>query len=152
MSTYTQIYYHIVFSTKERSPVMAQSCRDSLFRYAWGIIRERNCRLYRINGMPDHIHILTSLHPTVSLANLVKNIKGGLSYWIRSNKVCPGFSNWQNGYGAFTHSRSDRERLIEYIRSQEEHHRKVSFADELRALLIEAGVEFDEKYLIPNGS
>jgi putative transposase len=98
MSTYTQVYYHIVFSTKERAPVLAQSCRESLFRYAWGIIQKRGCHLYRINGTLDHIHILTSLHPSISLANLVKDVKGGLSYWIKSNKVCPEFSNWQNGY------------------------------------------------------
>ncbi len=152
MSTYTQIYYHIVFSTKERAPVLIPSCRESLFRYAWGIIQRRDSRLYRINGTSDHLHMLTSLHPSVSLANLVKEIKGGLSYWIKSNKFCPGFTNWQTGYGAFTHSGLDKERLIEYIRNQEQHHRRVSFADELRALLIEAGVEFDERYLIPGGS
>jgi len=152
MSTYTQVYYHIVFSTKERAPVLVQSCREILFRYAWGIIQKRNSRLYRINGTLDHLHILTSLHPTVSLANLVKDIKGGLSYWIKSNRVCPGFSNWQNGYGAFTHSELDKERLIEYIKRQEEHHRRLSFVDELRALLFEAGVKFDEKHLTPGGS
>ncbi|MDQ7783063.1 MAG: transposase, partial [Desulfomonilaceae bacterium] len=97
----------------------------------------------------DHLHILTSLHPTVSLANLVKDIKGGLSYWIKSNNLCSGFSNWQAGYGAFTHSECERDRLIEYIRKQEEHHRRVSFLDELRDLLIEAGVEFDERRLFP---
>jgi REP element-mobilizing transposase RayT len=80
VSTYTQVYYYVVFSTKDRAPVLVQSCRESLFRYAWGIIRNRNSRLYRINGTSDHLHILTSLHPTVSLANLVKDIKGGLSY------------------------------------------------------------------------
>jgi hypothetical protein len=93
-----------------------------------------------------------SLHPTIPLANFVKEIKGGLSYWIKSNRVCSGFSNWQTGYGAFTHSEGDKERLIEYIKRQEEHHRRVSFADELRALLVEAGVEFDEKHLMPGGS
>ena len=151
MSTYTQIYYHIVFSTKQRAPVLVQSCRESLFRYAWGIIQKRNSRLYRINGTSDHLHILTSLHPSVSLADLVKDIKGGLSYWIKENKVCPRFSNWQNGYGAFTHSGKDKGKLIDYIKKQEEHHRTVSFADELRALVIEAGVEFDEKHVIQGG-
>ena len=84
----------------------------------------------------------------MSLANLVKDLKAGLSHWIKMNKVFPGFSNWQNGYGAFTHSLMDKERLIEYIKRQEEHHRRVSFTDELRALLVEAGREFDERYLI----
>lgn len=93
MSTYTQIYYHIVFSTKDRAPVLVKGGRESLFRYAWGIIHKRNCRLYRINGTLDHLHILTSLHPTVSLAGFVKEVKAGSSYWIKTNKVFPEFSN-----------------------------------------------------------
>ena len=152
VSTYTQIYYHIVFSTKDRVPVLDQSGPESLFRYIWGIINKRKGRLYRINGTSDHLHILTSLHPTVSLADFVKEVKAGSSYWINQNKVFPGFSNWQDGYGAFTHSDGDKNRLIEYIKRQEEHHRNVSFADELRALLVEAGVEFDEERLSPDGS
>ncbi len=147
MSTYTQIYYHIVFSTRQRDPVLHESARESLFRYTWGIIKERNCHLYRVNGTSDHLHILTSLHSTVSLANLVKDIKGGLSYWIKANRVFPDFDRWQNGYGAFTHSRRDKDRLINYIKNQEEHHKEVSFVDEFRALLLEAGVEFSEKQL-----
>ena len=149
MSTYTQIYYHIVFSTKGRARVLLQSGRESLFRYVWGIIEKRRSRLYRINGTSDHLHILAALHPTVALADFVKEIKTGSSYWIKSNRVFPEFSNWQDGYGAFTHSRRDKDRLIEYIKRQEEHHRKLSFADELRALLVEAGVKFDEKRLLP---
>ena len=149
MSTYTQIYYHIVFSTRGRAPVLLQSGRESLFRYVWGIIQKRRSRLYRINGTSDHLHILAALHPTVALADFVKEIKTGPSYWIKSNRVFPEFSNWQDGYGAFTHSRRDKDRLIEYIKRQEEHHRKLSFADELRALLVEAGVKFDEKRLLP---
>ena len=152
MSTYTQIYYHIVFSTKERAPVLVKKDREGLFRYVWGIVQRRNSRLYRINGTLDHMHMLTGLHPSVCLADFVKEIKGGSSYWIKKNKLFKGFSNWQAGYGAFTHSIEDRDRLIEYIKHQEDHHKKVSFADELRALLIEAGVEFDEERLIKAGS
>ena len=152
MSTYTQVYYHIVFSTKGRAPVLAQGGRDQLFRYVWGIVSRRRSRLYRINGTADHLHILTSMHPTVNLSDFVKEIKGASSHWIKTNNVFPGSSHWQDGYGAFTHSTQDRDRLIEYIKHQEQHHKKMSFADELRALLIEAGVEFDEKHLIPRGS
>ena len=152
MSRYTQIYYHIVFSTKQRAPVLAQTGREDLFRYIWGIIRETKSRLYRINGTFDHVHLLTSLHPTVALSDFVKVVKGKSSYWIKKNHVFPDFSNWQDGYGAFTHSSQDKDRLIDYIKRQEEHHKSVSFGDELRDLLIEAGVEFDERYLIPGGS
>jgi putative transposase len=152
MSRYTQIYYHIVFSTKERASVLAQAYREDLFRYIWGIIRETKSRLYRINGTSDHVHLLTSLHPTVSLSDFVKQVKGKSSYWIKKNIIFPDFSNWQDGYGAFTHSSHDKDRLIEYIKSQEEHHRSVSFEDELRDLLTEAGVKFDEEYFVPRGS
>jgi putative transposase len=149
MSRYTQIYYHIVFSTKERAPVLARAGREDLFRYIWGIISASKSRLYRINGTPDHVHLLSSLHPTVSLSDFVKQIKGKSSYWIKKNNIFPDFSNWQVGYGAFTHSSQDKDRLIEYIKGQAEHHKHVSFGDELRDLIIEAGMEFDERYFLP---
>jgi putative transposase len=151
MSTYLQIYYHIVFSTKNRAPVLDKCGRDRLFHYAWGVVKNRNSRLYRINGTEDHLHLLTSLHPTVALADFVKELKGGASYWIKKNKVFPQFVNWQDGYAAFTHSVREKGRLIEYIKGQEVHHRAVSFADELRALLVESGVDFDEARLAQKG-
>jgi putative transposase len=131
---------------------LAQAGREDLFRYVWGIIRETKSRLYRINGTSDHVHLLTSLHPTVSLSDFVKEVKGKSSYWIKKNHIFPDFSNWQDGYGAFTHSSQDKDRLIDHIKRQEEHHRSVSFGDELKHLLIEAGVEFEERYLMPGGS
>ena len=148
MATYTQIYYHLVFSTKERTPALTPDRREDLFRYIWGIIKNKNSHLYRINGVEDHVHILTSLHPTVALADLIKDIKVASSLWIKEEKAFPRFSHWQDGYGAFTHSSNEKDRLIEYIKGQEEHHKKVSFRDEFRRLLEEAGIEFDEKYLL----
>lgn len=147
MSTYTQIYYHIVFSTKERVPVLAADKREALFRYTWGILKNNKSHVYRINGMEDHIHILVSLHPTVCLANLVKDIKTGTSKWIKEKSVFPGFTHWQGGYGAFTVSHSDKDAVIEYIKDQQEHHKRVSFRDELRGLLLKSGIQFDEQYL-----
>ena len=146
-STYTQIYYHIVFSTKERTPALVKERRDGLFAYVWGIIRNQRAHLYRIGGVEDHIHILTSLHPSVALADFIKAIKLGSSDWIRQNRAFPRFSHWQEGYSSFTHSRDERDRLIEYIRGQENHHRKESFLDELKRLLKEADVKFEDKYL-----
>jgi putative transposase len=87
------------------------------------------------------------LHPTVSLADLVKDIKTGSGRWIKENRVFQGFSHWQEGYGAFTCSRQDLSGLIEYIKRQEEHHRKTTFEEEYRKLLADAGIEFDERYL-----
>ncbi len=147
MSTHTAISYHIVFSTKNRTPVLTRERRDDLFRYMWGIIKNRHGHLYRINGVEDHLHILSSLHPTVSLADFVKEVKTGSALWIKDNSVFKGFSRWQEGYAAFTCSRRDIDDLIEYIKRQEEHHRKTTFEEEYRKLLLEAGVEFDPRYL-----
>jgi putative transposase len=147
MSTYTQIYYHLVFSTKERAPALTAEKRESLFRYTWGILKNKDCHLYRINGVEDHVHILTSLHPTVTLADLIKDIKIGTSKWIKENAAFPNFTHWQDGYGAFTVSHDDKDDVIEYIKNQEAHHKRMSFRDELRGLLGKFGVSFDEKYL-----
>jgi putative transposase len=148
MATYTQIIYHIVFAVTNREPVLVKPRREELFRYIWGIVKNHEGHLYRINGIEDHLHILTSLHPTVALADLVKAIKTGSSKWIKENNVFPSFDHWQDGYSAFTHSLHDKDRLIEYIKDQEAHHHGIEFLDEYRALLREAGIEFDEKYLL----
>ena len=147
MATYTQIIYHIVFATKNRERVLDANRREDLFRYIWGIIKNNNCHLFRIGGVEDHIHLLTELHSTVCLADLVKDIKTGSSKWIRENSVFPRFTHWQDGYGAFTHSVNEKHALIEYIKNQEEHHRRVDFLDEYRDLLRRAGMELDERYL-----
>jgi REP element-mobilizing transposase RayT len=148
MSTHTAITYHIVSSTKDRAPVLTQDRREDLFRYISGIIKNRSSHLYRINGVDDHLHILTSLHPTVTLANFVKEIKTGSAHWIKENAIFSRFSHWQEGYGAFTCSQHEIARLIEYIQEQEQHHRKMKFEEEYRKLLLEAGVEFDERYML----
>ena len=122
--------------------------REDLFRYIWGIVKNRHSHLYRVNGVEDHVHILTSLHPTMNLADFVKEIKTGTSLWIKEKSVFPSFSHWQDGYGAFTHSTGEIDALIEYIKGQAEHHRRTTFAEEYRKLLVEAGIEFDERYIL----
>jgi REP element-mobilizing transposase RayT len=111
-------------------------------------LKNRESHVYRINGREDHLHILASLHPSVSLADLVKDIKTGASVWIKKEGVFPMFAHWQDGYAAFTHSKQEIDRLIEYIKGQEEHHRRTSFVEEYRKLLEEAGIEFDERYML----
>ena len=148
MSTFTQIYYHVVFSMKDRVPALSADKRENLFRYAWGVLKNYNCHLYRIGGVEDHIHILTGLHPTIALADLVKGIKVSTSNWIKDENLFPSFTHWQDGYGAFTVSHSDKDAVIEYIKGQEEHHKKISFQSELREFLVKHGVKFDEKYLV----
>jgi putative transposase len=147
MATFTQILYHIVFSTKNREQVLTKENREKLFRYTWGLIKNKKCVLYQINGVEDHLHIATHLHPTIALADLIKDIKVATSLWIKDEGVFPMFSGWQEGYAAFTKSIGDKEVLMNYIKKQEEHHRKVSFRDELIVLLREQNIEFDERYL-----
>lgn len=141
MPTFYQIYYHVVFTTRRRRPVLLSAGRERLFRFIWGIIRNRDCHLYQINGMEDHIHIFTALHPKICLANLMRDIKAGSSKWIREENLFPDFEAWQDGYGAFTHSHGDKNRLIEYVKNQQEHHKRLSFEEEWRGLLAEAGIE-----------
>lgn len=148
MATYTQIIYHLVFATKHRERVLDKSRREDLFRYIWGIIKNHDGHLFRINGVEDHVHILTSIHPAICLADLVKAIKTGSAKWIKENQVFPQFSHWQEGYGAFTHSIREKDVLIEYIKNQETHHRTVDYLEEYRRLLREADIKFDEKYLL----
>ena len=104
--------------------------------------------MYRINGVSDHLHIITHLHPTISLAALVKDIKLATTEYIENEFLFPSFNGWQDGYGAFTYSIGAKNRLIEYVKNQEEHHRVKTFREEYINLLKEHGVVFDEKYLL----
>ena len=148
MSTFTQIYYHIVFSTKRRERVLDAQWRREMLAYIWGIIKNHNCHLYRMGAMDDHIHIFSSLHPSVRLADYIKDIKVSSHEWIENKGYCREFPGWQEGYGAFTHSYDEKNQKIEYIKNQEEHHQGMSFRDELIALFREAGIPFEEKYLV----
>ena len=127
---------------------MLEPSQKEIYAYIWGIVKNNNCHLYRIGGIEDHIHIAMSLHPQTALADLVKDIKLGSTHHIKEHKLLPSFSGWQEGYGAFTYEYSAKDKLIEYIKNQKEHHRKVTFKQEYRALLQEHGVVFDEKYLL----
>lgn len=147
MSTFRQIYYQIVFSTKHRKPVLVEQYDEQLYKYIWGIVKNKNCRLYRINGMPDHIHLFIDLHPSVSLSNLVKDVKIASNQWIKQSGLFPDFEEWQRAYGAVTYSEKDKQAVINYIKNQKEHHRRESFEDEYKNLLKAKGIEFDEKYL-----
>lgn len=148
MSTYTQILYQIVFSTKSREQTLLKPNREELFKYIWGVLKNKNCHLYRIGGVADHLHIVIHIHPSISLASLVKDIKLSSSGYIKTNQLFPDFDGWQNGYGGFTYSFKDKDHLIEYVKHQEQHHKTVTFRDELIELLKEHGIEIDEKYLL----
>jgi len=148
MSTYTQILYQIVFSPKDRKPVLIKENREALYRYIWGILKNKKCHLYRIGGVENHIHIVTHIHPSISLSNLVKDIKRASTEFIKQENLFPQFDIWQRGYSAFTYDFSAKDNLIEYVKNQEAHHKKESFKDELIKLLKEHGIEFDERFLL----
>lgn len=148
MASYRQILYHITFHTKNSEKVLHNSGNDELFKYIWGILKSKNCKLFRINGIEDHVHIVCDLHPSVALANLVKDIKVASSKWIKEQGIYPDFSNWAESYGAFTLSIKEKDSIIKYVMNQQEHHRKESFRDEFVRFLKENEVEFDEKYLL----
>ena len=144
MSIYAQIIYHVVFSTKNRERVLGKPRRDDLYRFIWGVVQKRQCHLYRIGGVEDHVHVLISLHPAVALSDLIDEIKTASASWIKGQQAFPSFSHWQEGCGAFTHALHDKERLIECIRTQEQHHVHVGFGEEFASLLEEAGLAINE--------
>ncbi|NTS40670.1 IS200/IS605 family transposase [Flavisolibacter sp. BT320] len=148
MTTYRQIFYHIVFSTKNREPSLPLNHQEDLYRFIWGVVNNRRCHLYRIGGTEDHLHIFSDLHPSISLADYVKEIKVASSIWMGQNKLFPQFTHWQEGYGAFTCSVNERDAVIDYIKRQKEHHKTESFHDEYKRLLTENEIPFEEKYLL----
>jgi REP element-mobilizing transposase RayT len=147
MGTYTQLLYQIIFSTKNREKVLQKPGRPALFGYIAGILKNKKCHSYQINGVEDHLHIVTHIHPTVSVAGLVKDIKLASSKCIKRNRLFLDFNGWQTGYGAFTYAYQEKNQLVRYVINQEEHHKKVTFKEELIALLQEHGIEYDERYL-----
>lgn len=148
MGTYTQLLYQIVFSTKNRQPILKKENREELFKYIWGILNNKNCHLYRINGVSDHIHIITHIHPTQSVSDLVKVVKVSSRNYIKSKRLFTGFEGWQDGYGAFTYKFTALDGLIEYVKNQEKHHKNVSYKEEFISLLEEHKIKFDERYLL----
>lgn len=146
MSSYRQILYHIVFRTKDSQKTLNLTNSDELYKYIWGIIKNRNGFLYRINGMEDHIHILSDLHPSVALADYVRDIKTASSKWLKECDNFPEFSGWADGYCSLTYSFRDKDMIVNYIKSQREHHKTFTFEDEYRKLLQEHGIEIDEKF------
>jgi putative transposase len=146
MSSYRQLLYHIVFRTQSSKPVIKRDHADQLYAYITGIIKNKNSHLYRINGVENHLHILTCIHPSIALADFVREIKVSSSIWMKSNGQFPSFNGWAEGYGSFTCSYMDKEMLIEYIKRQQEHHRRKTFEEEYKNLLIESGITIDERY------
>jgi len=146
MSSYRQILYHIVFRTKNSKKTLKHEFIRELFAYIMGIIKNKNCFLYRINGIEDHIHILSDLHPRIALADYIRDIKSSSSLWLKQSGKFPHFSGWADGYAAFTVGWADKAKVITYIKYQQEHHKKESLEEELKRFLKDYGIHYDEKF------
>lgn len=145
-STFTCLTYHIIFSTKYRKPTLTDAVRGETYKYIAGVIANKDSQLIEIGGIDDHVHIVTSCSPRLALADFIRDIKANSSKWVSQNFQQKDFQ-WQTGYGAFTVSSSQKEKVRKYVRSQAEHHQKYSFEDEFRNLLTRHKVTFDERYL-----
>ncbi len=138
---------HLVYSTKDRRPLITESVREGLFAYQAGIFKQWDSPALVIGGVEDHVHALFSLSKNYALKTIVEEVKKGSSKWIKTQGS--SFQNfyWQTGYGAFSVSQSNVEAVMHYIETQAEHHKKLTFQDELRALFQRHGIAFDERYV-----
>ena len=145
-NSYSQLHVQIVFAVKKRQSLIKESQRIAVEKYICGVVNNYNCKPLAIYCNPDHIHLLIGLHPTVAIANLVRQIKASSSKYIKEKLENPCFC-WQDGYAAFSYSRSQINRVIQYIHKQPEHHAKQRFQDELIAIYEKSGIAFDKNYL-----
>ena len=145
----TQVYLHIIFSTKKRYPFIEEAVEPELFAYIGDTIKRVGGMPFLINGVPDHIHILSSLPRTIMLSKYIEEIKRNSSRWIKTKGKSLEYEKfaWQNGYGAFSVSHSRKDNVIRYIKEQKKHHRTVTFQEEYVAFLKKYNVEYDEKYV-----
>jgi REP element-mobilizing transposase RayT len=141
------ILVHLVFSTRDRTPWINDEWRDDLHAYIGGVIRRHGSNLLAAGSVEDHIHLLFPMPRTVSVSELVKEIKSGSSRWIHDAPTRPRDFYWQSGYGVFSLSPGHKEAALQYIASQREHHRTTSFQDEYRKLLVKYEIGYDEKYV-----
>jgi putative transposase len=146
-NTYTQLYVHYVFAVQNRLCLIHDNYKDDLYRYMNGIITEQGHKLYIINGMSNHIHILVSMNPRQAPSDLMYHLKRSASLWMNKEKFISGHFSWQEGFGAFSIGKSQVPVTIKYIEEQQEHHRKTSFREEYLDLLKENDIEFDERYI-----
>jgi len=146
-NTYSQIYIQIVFAVQNRQNLIAIHNREELHKYITGIVRNQGQKMLAVFSMPDHTHILIGLKPSIAISDLVRDIKTGSSGFINDKKWFHGKFHWQEGFGAFSYSRSQIDRVIKYILNQEKHHEKRSFREEYIKLLKKFEIAYDEKYL-----
>ncbi len=146
-NTYSQLFAQVVFTVQGRPNLIAPIHRDEIHKYITGIITARNQKLMSIFCMPDHVHILIGLKPSIAISDLVRDIKAGSSQFINEQKWVKGKFNWQEGFWAFSYSKSQVPAVIKYIQNQEGHHKKCTFKEEYLSFLKKFEIDYNEKYL-----
>jgi REP element-mobilizing transposase RayT len=146
-NTYTQIYVHVIFAVSGRQSLIDQHHNDELQKYITGIISGQNQKLIAINNMPDHFHLLIGLKPDLSLSELIRDVKANSSRFINERRWCAGKFSWQEGFGAFSYSRSQLGDVIRYIENQQKHHTTKTFREEYVVLLEKFEIEYDPKFI-----
>ncbi len=146
-NTYTQLYVQYVFTVKGRENLIKEQFRDELEKMICGIISKNNCKPYAIYCNPDHTHVFVGMTPTISPSKLMELVKSGSSNWLNTKNIIHGRFYWQDGYGAFTYSRSQIDQVVKYVLHQPEHHKNQSFKEEYLSFLDKFEVNYDPKYL-----
>lgn len=145
-NTYTQLHIQFVFAVKHRAALIQPTWKDRLHEYMTGIIQNNQHKLLQINNMPDHLHILVGFRPHQPISGFVQNLKSETTKWLKAKDLSPNFE-WQEGYGAFSYSKSHVPDVIRYIQNQERHHQKQTFLNEYRKMLTAFAIEWDEQYI-----
>jgi REP-associated tyrosine transposase len=146
-NTYTSLHYHVIFSTKNREPWLVPAIEQRVWEYIGGIARKHKMTALQVGGVDDHIHALVTAPPTIAPFQIAQFLKGDSSKWIHQEFPSLTQFNWQDGYGAFTVSKSNIPEVVSYIQNQREHHRKRTFQEEYLEFLRVNGIEYDERYL-----
>ena len=147
-NTFTQIYLQFVFAVQERASLIRPEWEDELYKYITGIVQNNKHKLIAINGMPNHVHVFIGYKPHQLIPDLLQDIKGSSSKWINDKHLVMGKFRWQEGYGAFSYSHSQIDRVVKYINNQEQHHRTHSFHEEYSQLLRKFNIPFDERHIL----
>jgi putative transposase len=143
----SNILIHLIWSTKDRHPWLTPGIREKTHAFLAGAVRQMDCEAYRVGGVADHVHLAARLSRTLSVADLVKEVKTASSKWLKEQDAAFAGFYWQQGYGAFSVGMSQKETLLHYIDTQEEHHRTRTFQDEYRDFLQKYGIDYDERYV-----
>lgn len=146
-NTYTQIHIQFVCAVKYRAALIQKEWKNELHKYITGIVQSNNHKMLQVNSMPDHIHVLVGVRPSQSISSLVQHVKAETSKWIKDKRFCNASFAWQEGYGAFSYSKSHVPDVIRYIQNQQAHHKKQSFLSEYRQFLDAFGIEYDDRYV-----